>query len=88
MREIEQIMGYMDVLYGIDNPLFLDLKNDPQYVFKTILPWMLKYVLTMPKIARLNQPVDEYLARFSSNQALIDIIAQHFLPEDPDLLSP
>jgi phytoene dehydrogenase-like protein len=83
VREIEQIMGYMDVLYGIDNPLFLDLKNDPPYVFKTILPWMLKYAMTMPKIAKLNQPVDEYLSRFSSNQALIDIIAQHFFQKTP-----
>jgi phytoene dehydrogenase-like protein len=83
MREIEQIMGYMDVLYGIDNPLFLDLKNDPRYVFKTILPWLLKYTLTMPKIGKLNKPVDEYLAGFSSNQALIDIIAQHFFQKTP-----
>ena len=46
IREIAKIMGYMDVLYGIDNPLFLDLKNNPKYVFRTILPWALKYLLT------------------------------------------
>ena len=83
IREIEKIMGYMDVLYGTDNPLFLDLRKDPQYAFRTILPWLLKYMLTAPKIARLNQPVDEYLSRFSSNRALIDIIAQHFFQETP-----
>ena len=57
-------MDYMDVLYGIDNPLFLDLKNNPEYVFKTILPWAFKYLLTAPKIAKLRKPVDEYLAGF------------------------
>jgi phytoene dehydrogenase-like protein len=81
--EIRKIMGYMDVLYGIDNPLFLDLKSNPQYVFRTILPWMLKYALTMPKISKLYGPVDEYLARFTRNRALIDLIAQHFFQETP-----
>jgi len=83
IREIAKIMGYMDVLYGIDNPLFLDLKRNPGYVFRTILPWMLKYALTTPKIARLQGPVEEHLAGFSANQALIDMIAQHFFQKTP-----
>ena len=83
VQEIGKIMGYMDILYGIDNPLFLDLKNNPKYVFNTILPWILKYVLTIPKIAKLDKPVDEYLAGFSSNRALLDIIAQHFFQKTP-----
>jgi phytoene dehydrogenase-like protein len=81
--EVEKIMGYLDVLYGIENPLFLDLKSNPQYVFRTILPWLLKYQLTVPKIARLKQPVEDYLARFTTNRALIDIIAQHFFRKTP-----
>ena len=81
--EIRKIMGYMDVLYGIDNPLFLDLKNNPKYVFRTILPWMLKYALTMPKMAKLYRPVYEYLSGFSTNTALLDIIAQHFFQKTP-----
>ena len=83
MREIVKIMGYMDVLYGIDNPLFMDLKRNPGYVFRTSLPWVLKYALTAPKIASLREPVEEYLARFSANQALIDMIAQHFFQKTP-----
>jgi len=83
IAEIEKVMDYMDVLYGIDNPLFLDLKSDPRYIFETILPWMLKYILTMPKVGKLNIPVDEYLARFTDNQALIDMFAQHFFKKTP-----
>jgi phytoene dehydrogenase-like protein len=83
IREIAKIMQYMDVLYGIDNPLFLDLKNNPKYVFRTILPWVFKYLLTAPKIAKLRKPVDEYLAGFSTNRALLDIIAQHFFQKTP-----
>jgi phytoene dehydrogenase-like protein len=81
--EVAKVMGYMDVLYGIDNPLFLDLKSDPQYLLKTILPWMLKYILTMPKVAKLKSPVDEHLASFTGNQALIDMFAQHFFRKTP-----
>ncbi|UCG42799.1 MAG: NAD(P)/FAD-dependent oxidoreductase [candidate division WOR-3 bacterium] len=83
IQEIERVMGYLDVLYGIDNPLFLDLKANPGYMFKTILPWLLKYRLTVPKIAKLSTPVAEYLPRFTDNRALVDIIAQHFFQKTP-----
>lgn len=83
IQEITKVMGHMDVLYAIDNPLFLDLKNDPKYVFRTILPWAFKYLLTAPKIAQLGKPVEEHLAGFSTNQALLDIIAQHFFQKTP-----
>ena len=79
---LRQVMGYMDVLYGIDNPLFMDLSN-LEYVSRTILPWALKYMLTMPKLAKLYAPVDEYLAGFTKNKALLDIIAQHFFQKTP-----
>ena len=81
--EIEKIMHYMDVLYGIDNPLFLDLKSDRQYLVKTLLPWLFKYLVTIRKITRLDQPVADYLKRVTDNQALIDMIAQHFFKDTP-----
>lgn len=83
MRDIARIMGYMDVLYGIDNPLFLDLKSNPGYVLREILPWALKYALTAPRLARLRGPVEAHLARLTANQALNDIIAQHFFQRTP-----
>jgi phytoene dehydrogenase-like protein len=83
IAEVRRVMDYMDVLYGIDNPLFLDLKSDPKYVFLTILPWVLKYMLTMPKVSRLMRPVVEHLAKLSGDPALIDIIAQHFFQKTP-----
>ncbi|MHC1719401.1 MAG: phytoene desaturase family protein [Clostridiaceae bacterium] len=83
INEIKRIMKYMDILYGIDNPLFLDLKSDKEYLFKTILPWLIKYLATIKKINKLNEPVDEYLQNFTKNQALIDLIAQHFFKKTP-----
>ena len=83
ISEIKKIMDYMDVLYGIDNPAFMDIQKDKEYLFKTLLPWMLKFVMTIRKINKLNEPVEDYLKRFSKNQSLIDIIAQHFFQKTP-----
>lgn len=82
VQEIRKVMAYMDILYGIDNPLFMDL-TDLKYVTRTILPWVFKYMTTLPKLKKLHQPVDEYLAGFSTNQALLDIIEQHFFQKTP-----
>lgn len=83
IAQIEKIMHYMGVQYGIDNPVFLDMKEDRAYMAKVILPWMFNYVLTAPKIAALNEPVIDFLRRYTHNQALLDIISQHFFRETP-----
>ena len=81
--EITMIMKYMDILYGIDNPIFMDMKKDRKYLLGTILPWLFKYIVTIGKIRRLQTPVDEYLGALTDNQVLIDIIAQHFFKKTP-----
>ena len=82
-QAIDQVMGYMDVLYGIDNPLFRDDFKDADYLTKTLLPWAFKYMLKIGKIGKLNEPVNDYLARYTNNKALIDMITQHFFKETP-----
>ncbi len=81
--QIRKIMQYMKVQYGIDNPLFLDMKKDRQYMARVILPWMVKYALTAPKISALNKPVKEFLQKYTRNQSLLDIITQHFFDKTP-----
>ncbi|PKP39052.1 MAG: NAD(P)/FAD-dependent oxidoreductase [Bacteroidetes bacterium HGW-Bacteroidetes-15] len=83
IKEIKKIMGYMDVLYGIDNPALMDFAKNKKYLFKELLPWLFRFLFTMRRINRLNEPVEDYLKRFTSNQALIDIIAQHFFKKTP-----
>ena len=83
ITDIKLIMRYMQIQYGINNPLFLDIKEDRDYFIKVIFPWMFKYALTVRKVAKKNQPVDEYLQNFTQNQSLIDIIAQHFFTKTP-----
>ena len=81
--EVRKIMKYMDVLYGIDNPAFMDISKNRNYLFKELLPWMLRFILTIRKINRLREPVEDYLKRFTKSQALIDNIAQHFFQKTP-----
>jgi phytoene dehydrogenase-like protein len=82
-QEIQKVMDYMDVLYGIDNPLFLDDRMDREYLLKTLLPWLLKYQINIRKASRLSKPVADYLKQFTDNQPLIDMIVQHFFKNTP-----
>ncbi len=82
MGVISQTMEAMDVLYGIDNPVFMNLK-DYKYLAQTLLPWAARYVMAMGKIKKLSMPVESFLQGIFKNQALIDCIAQHFFKETP-----
>lgn len=81
--EIRKIMGYMDVLYGIDNPAFLNMLEDKKHLVTVIIPWLFKFLTTMGKIKKLQEPVEDYLRKFTNNQALIDVICQHFFQQTP-----
>jgi phytoene dehydrogenase-like protein len=83
INEIKRVMTYMDILYDIDNPVFLDFKNDKEYIYKSILPWLFKYITTSKKVFKLTAPIYEYLRNFTQNTVLIDIIAQHFFKKTP-----
>ncbi|OQB52134.1 MAG: protoporphyrinogen oxidase [Firmicutes bacterium ADurb.Bin146] len=83
IKEIDKVIGYMSVIYGIDNPMFTDKFTDKEYVFKELLPWLIKYNVNIKKAQKLNQPVEEYLHKFTDNQSLIDIIIQHFFKDTP-----
>ena len=80
---VKQVMDDMDILYGIDNPLFMDLKNDKVYLKETLLPWLFKYIMTVGKIKRYQTPIDEFLESITDDPVLIDIIAQHFFAKTP-----
>ncbi len=83
IKAIQRVMKHMDVLYGVENPAFKDLRHDRDYVFKKLLPWLGRFVLTIGKINRMGMPVEEYLETLCSSRPLIDIIAQHFFKRTP-----
>lgn len=83
IRAMRKIMKMLDVLYGIDNPLFKDLKKDKDYIFKTLLPWLPRFIFTVGKINRLKLPFEIYLGNLLKNKSLIDVIGQHFFKGTP-----
>jgi phytoene dehydrogenase-like protein len=83
LRTIRKIMKHMEVLYGIENPAFKDLKKDRQFIFTKLLPWLPKFIFTVGKINSMNMPVEDYLETIISNPSLRDMIAQHFFKNTP-----
>jgi phytoene dehydrogenase-like protein len=83
LKVIRKIMKHMDVLYGIENPVFKDLMHDRSFLFKKLLPWLPKFIFTVGKINRMNMPVEDYLKTIVKNPALRDMISQHFFRNTP-----
>ncbi len=79
---IEKILKDMAILYGIDNPIFRNMK-DIGYLFRELLPYLPKFLLAIRRINRRSDPVEHTLKKFTSNQSLINIIAQHFFKDTP-----
>lgn len=79
---IRDVIGDMKVLYGVDSPLFSKRKNVLTFA-PSMLAWMVKFARTMYRISRMDTPFEETLDRLSGNQALKDIIGQHFFRKTP-----
>lgn len=82
-EQMKRVSGYMDVIYGIDNPLFLDNFRDLNYLRKTLLPWLISYQSKIKKAEKMKTPIYEYLRQFTKNDTLVDLIAQHFFKDTP-----
>lgn len=83
VKTIRRVMKHMDVLYGIENPLFKDLKRDTSFLFKKLIPWLPRFLFTIGKINRMQLPVEDYLNAVVKNPSLRDIISQHFFKNTP-----
>jgi all-trans-retinol 13,14-reductase len=79
---IEKILKDMVILYGIDNPIFRDMKKIG-YLFGELLPYFPKFLLAIRRINRRSDPIEDTLRNLTSNQSLINIIAQHFFKNTP-----
>jgi len=82
IRIIKNIMAEMEVIYGVENPLFVDLKKD----YKKLLnygPWLLRFLKTLYAINRMKEPVESFLEKRIKNRSLRDIISQHFFKGTP-----
>jgi phytoene dehydrogenase-like protein len=87
LKTIKKVMKHMEVLYGIENPVFKDLKRDFKYIFTKLLPWLPRFIFTVGKINRMQLPVEEYLDSTIKDQHLRDIISQHFFKNTPSFFA-
>ncbi len=83
VKEIQKVMTYMDVLYGIENPLFMPKPYSKEYLKETLLPWMIKFLPNIYKAMKMMEPINVYLKKISKSESLVDIITQHFFEETP-----
>lgn len=80
---IDKLSGYTEVLYRLDNPSFVNFKNDYRYIFKELLPWSIQLLFVLQKMNRYKQPMEVFLKRLTDNQSLIDILTQFFFRKTP-----
>jgi all-trans-retinol 13,14-reductase len=80
---IRRIMRDMDVLYGVENPMFKNLWNDREYLFRVLMPWLFRFLLTVRRINRMGYPVERFMERATNNTSLRDVISQHFFKSTP-----
>ena len=79
---IKKVMKDMHVIYGSDNPVFKNMQ-DKEYLFKELLPWFGKFLLSVSKMNRMDEAIESFLKKKTSNQSLMDIIDQHFFKQTP-----
>ncbi|GAB4533376.1 MAG: hypothetical protein Fur0018_22650 [Anaerolineales bacterium] len=75
IRVVRKVTKDMEVLYAVDNPAFRGLFDDKAYFFKTYLPWMFKFLLTLKAICHMRGPVEPFLEGILPNRSLRDIVA-------------
>ena len=82
-KVIDKVYKEMEVIYGFENPVFKNYRQDRRYLFTELLPWMGRFLLAVSRMERMQQPVEGYLSKLSSNRSLMDIIDQHFFKRTP-----
>ncbi len=93
VHHIEGTMRSMDVLYGVDNPLFspvyekMQSKKASRREMFGMIPWLASYLKTIFNINCSRGPVMETLYNLTDNRALCDMVAQHFFSGSADFFA-
>lgn len=80
---VQRVMRDMEVLYGVENPLFHNFREDKVYFLRHYVPWFFKFALTLYRINHMRGPVEDFLAPLLPNRSLRDIVDQHFFRATP-----
>lgn len=80
---IVELSEYTRILYEFDNPNFIDFRKDPKFIFKKLIPWTFKFLFALRKMNQFNQPMEDFLKRYTDNRSLIDVLTQMFFRKTP-----
>ena len=83
IKIIAKIMKEMEVLYGVDNPLFSNFLINTSSFIKSYMPWFFKFIFTLREMNKMKMPVEAFLEKRITNRSLLDIIDQHFFENTP-----
>jgi phytoene dehydrogenase-like protein len=87
----KEILEYMKILYGVDNPLFSFNKIKEEGKLAEMLPryflWFFKFLKTVKKINELKEPIEVYISKIVKNRSLRDIVIQHFFRGTPSFFA-
>ena len=83
MNDIYDVMKYTMVLLGGDAPVYQEDGSKEKPSVKAMLGWLKELIKAIPKLRKYRISVEEHLANITKNQALIDIIIQHFFDGTP-----
>jgi phytoene dehydrogenase-like protein len=85
--KIISVMGelseYTRILYEFDNPNFGNVMSDRKFIFRELIPWTFKFLKALRKMNNYQMPMEEFLADFTENQSLIDVLTQLFFRMTP-----
>ena len=87
IRAIHGVMREMRVIYGFDNPVFKNFRTDTKYIVKELLPWLGRFLLAVYRMNRMDEPIERYLERLTTNRSLADIVDQHFFKNTPSFFA-
>lgn len=80
---MRKLSKYTEILYEFDNPNFIDFTNNTAAILRKMTPWFFKFLWALMKMRQFNFPMEEHMARLTSNRSLHDIILQSFFRKMP-----
>lgn len=83
LHEVQRLSEYTHVLSELDNPNFVDILSDKKYIFSELLPWLIKFLITLRKMRRYELPMEDFLEKYTDDQSLVDMLTQYFFRKTP-----
>lgn len=79
---VEKIVSNVEILYSVDNPLFVDMQDMKKNINK-YLKWLIKLPNVLISMKKLKMSIHDYVLQILKNSSATDIVTQHFFKDTP-----